>query len=101
MEPDDMLLGSGNASGTVLAVKQCCDLPKTVIIMRLPAEKGRVNHCVTNPFQIRGEIYYPSHDFCDMYGPTVLACILCTDILDAAICSEIRLTLGNKVQTIN
>lgn len=37
-----MLLGSGNASGTVLAVKQHCDLqsqPKRVIIMRLPVEK--------------------------------------------------------------
>lgn len=55
MEPVDMVLGSGSASGTMHAVKQYCDLqsqPKRVIIMRLPVEKRYIIFLKSNPLQI-------------------------------------------------
>lgn len=73
-----MLSGSSNASGTVLAVKQCCDLqrpkPKRVIITRLPAENG-ISFCKQS-LPDYGERYHPSHDLCDVYGTSLLARIL-------------------------
>lgn len=87
-----MLLGSGNASGTVLAIKQYCDLqrqPKRVIITRLQAEKG-ISFCKQS-LPDYGERQHPSHDLCDVYGTSLLACILDTHVLDVAICSQLQI----------
>ena len=77
-----MLLGSGNASGTV---KQHCDLhrqPKWVIIMRLPAEKG-ISFCKQS-LPDYGERYHPSDDLCRVCGTPLLACILIFSSLPSA-----------------
>lgn len=97
-EPVDMLSGSGNASGTVVAVKQCCDLQSQtnrVIITRLPAEQG-IMFCNQSLPGYGGANSHPSHDLCDMYG-TPLACLLSVHPHP----QELRFIHGNKVEIIN